>query len=368
MELSKLKICFLAGTLGSGGAERQLFYILRALHQQGADLRLLCLGRDEFWEGPVKELGVPVCYVGRAKFKLGRLLQIVRELRRNPPTIFQSQHFYTSAYVGAAARFLRLPGIGALRSNGLMDVQDSGPIGAWLSLHTPRVMVANSNAAIRYAKEYGVPPKRLYFLQNVVDTDHLRPGARRGESPVRLIAVGSLVQCKRFDRFLTTLAMLRREAKTPVTGVIVGSGPLRDELENQAKALGLLPSGVEFKGSIADIAPVYREADICVLTSDYEGTPNVLLEAMASGLPVVATKVGGVPELIKDGENGFMLELSDKAGFHAALAKLIADPEARIQMGHCARSFVEKNHRIEVLPEKLLALYRFVLSTRQSGK
>jgi glycosyltransferase involved in cell wall biosynthesis len=361
MELSKLKICFLAATLATGGAERQLFYILHALRQKGADVRLLCLDRNEFWEDPIKGLGVPICYAGGAKSKLRRLFQIVAELRKDPPAIFQSQHFYTGAYVGAAARLLRIPGIGALRSSGVMDVQASGPIGGWLGLHVPKVMVANSQAAIRFATKQGLRPERMYFLRNVVDTDHWIPGVRCGERTVRLITAGRLVRCKRFDRFLTALARLRREMNTPVTGVIVGGGPLRVELEKQAEALGLLPSAVEFKGSLAEVAPVYREADICVLTSDHEGTPNVLLEAMACGLPIVATRVGGVPELIREAENGFMTEPGDEAGLYAALAKLIADPQSRMRMGQCARAYVQRQHSLHSLPGQLLDLYRFVL-------
>jgi glycosyltransferase involved in cell wall biosynthesis len=365
MDLSKLKICFLAGTLGQGGAERQLFYNLSVLRQCGADVRLLCLRQHDFWEDRIKLLGVPIIYAARAKSKLRRLFHIIAELRRDPPAIFQSQHFFTSAYVGAAARLLRIPGIGALRSDGFSDVLDTGRIGGWLNLRAPKVIVANSQAAIRYATEHGIRPERLHFLGNVVDTSHLRPGVRSGGEPIRLIAVGQLYEAKRFDRFLSTLARLRREGNRPVTGVIVGDGPLRAQLEKQARALGLLPSAVEFKGRITDVAPMYPEADICVLTSDHEGTPNVLLEAMSSGLPVVSTRVGGVSEIIHEGENGFMADLGDDAGLFSALVKLVDDPQCRMRMGQQARAFVERNHSLEALPGKLRDLYRRVLSNPQ---
>jgi len=323
---------------------------------------LLCLAQNEFWEDRLKSLGVPVNCVGQAKSRLRRLFRMVAELRKDPPAIFQSQHFYTSAYVAATARVLRLRDIGAMRSNGLKEVQASGPIGGWLSLHTPRVMAANSHAAIRYAVEQGVRQERLYFLPNVVDTRQLRPAAHRGENPFRLVAAGSLLQCKRFDRFLSVLSRLRSEVNRPVTGMIVGAGPLRPQLEKQAEALGLLPSGVEFRGSVADIAPVYQQADVCVLTSDYEGTPNVLLEAMASGLPVVATKVGGVPEIVEQGKTGFMVEPGDEAGMCAALVRLSNDSQLRMEMGRDARTYVEANHSLDRLLSMLRGLYRLALS------
>jgi glycosyltransferase involved in cell wall biosynthesis len=223
------------------------------------------------------------------------------------------------------------------------------------------VIAANSQAAIRYATEHGVRPERLYFLPNVVDTKQMKPVARRGEHPVRLITVGSLIQCKRFDRFLSILARLRSEVDRPVSGVIIGAGPLREQLEKQAGALGLLPSTLQFRGSVSDVASVYQEADICVLTSDYEGTPNVLLEAMASGLPVVATKVGGVPEIVRQGKNGFVVEPGDETSLCAALVRLINDSRLRMQMGRDARAYVEANHSLDRLPIMLHGLYRLAL-------
>ncbi len=310
--LSGLKTCFLAGTLGQGGAERQLFCILRALRQIGVAPRVFCLRQNEFWEERIKKLGVPITYVGQTPSKLMRLFRMVAGLRKDPPAVFQSQHFYTNAYVAATARILRLRDIGAIRSNGLNELEANGPISGWLNLHSPRIVTANSHAAIQYAVGQGVPAKRLYFLANVVDTEQFKPVVCGGQKAVRLVTVGSLIPIKRFDRFLRVLALLRRKVNRQVTGMIVGAGPLKTELEEQAEALGLLPDGVKFRGSVAEMAPVYRNADVCVLTSDYEGTPNVLLEAMASGLAVVATNVGGVSEVVRQGENGFLVEPGDE--------------------------------------------------------
>lgn len=362
MDLSGFKVCFLAGTLGQGGAERQLFYMLRALRRSGALPHLLCFSQNEFWEGRVKSLGVPITWVGQQKSRLRRLLRLVAELRRDRPLVFQSQHFYTSAYVGFVARLLRLPGIGALRTDAVGQVRANGRVGGWLILHAPSVVAANSQAALRYAVKYGVRPEQLYFLPNVVDTELMQPQSRIPEPSVRLITVGRLIPCKRFDRFLSALARLRRETKKPVKGLIVGAGPMRAQLEKQAGVLGLLPYAVEFRGSVADVTPLYQQADACVLTSDYEGTPNVLLEAMASALPVVATSVGGVPEIVQEGKNGFLVKPGDEDGLCGALGRLISDSEGRLEMGKAARKYVELNHSIDRLPSVLGSLYDLALS------
>lgn len=355
-------MCFLAGTLGQGGAERQLFYILRTLRQSGVVPRLFCLDRNAFWEQPIKDLGVPITWIGAAKSKGGRLFRLLMELSKDRPTVFQSQHFYTNGYVAAAAKVLRLSSVGALRSNGRMERQDCGRAGGWLNLRTPRMLAANSQTAIRYAIDQGVPPARLFLLSNVVDTDRFSPATGAEHNELRLISVGRLVPSKRFDRFIALVARLRRESRPELKAILVGGGPLNDNLRNQAHTLGLDDSALEFRGSISEMPPVYREADIFVMTSECEGAPNVLLEAMASGLPVVANNVGGVSEFVRHGHDGLLVEPKDDEGLVARLVRLIHHPELRSAMGRSARAHVEADYSLESLPGMLRRLYGLALS------
>ena len=162
--------------------------------------------------------------------------------------------------------------------------------------------------------------------------------------------MGRLIPSKRLDRFVDLLARLRLESKCDVLGAIVGDGPLLGSLKAQAAALGLPPSVLSFRGSVAEVAPMYRESDVLVMTSEAEGTPNVLLEAMASALPVVSTAVGGVPEIIRDGRNGFLVGASDEPGLSAVVERLVQDPALRLAMGQQARAYVLANHSLERLP------------------
>lgn len=364
-DLSTLKLCFLAGTLEHGGAERQLFYMLRALCQAGATPRLLSLDQGEFWEEKIQSLGVRVTWVGGHSSRLKRLVRVLKEMRQDPPAVLQSQHFYANAYVGLTARLLPIAGIGALRSNGRIEVQESGRLGGWLNLHCTGTLAGNSKMALQYAMVRGVPAARLYFLPNVVDTDWFQPANHFSNGPVTLLAMGRLVREKRLDRFLAIMERLKNSYHLNVRGLIVGPGcqdeDLRPELERLAQHFGLLNNIVQFRGGLADVRSVYREATICVLTSDYEGTPNVLLEAMACGLPVVASKVGGVPDIVRHGETGLLVEPEDLAGFAAAVAGLVQNPERRNEMGRCARSFVEEYHSLQRLPAYLAGLYQQAL-------
>lgn len=356
-DLSKLKVCFVAGTLGQGGAERQLFYMLQALRQSGAAVRLLCLTQGEFWESRIQELGVPVIWVGQDSSRVARVRRIVRELRGDPPDILQSAHFYTNLYVALASRWLGLKEIGAVRNDALSEVKANGRLLGRLSLRLPRVLAPNSQAGLRNAVKLGVPSAHCHFLPNVVDTARFVSLDRSQRDVVTLLAVGRLVPQKRMDRFLRVLAGVRAGSPVPVRGIIAGTGELKETLEAQAQELKLLPEGVEFLGSVSDLIPVYQRADLFVLTSDWEGTPNVVLEASASGLPVMATRAGGTGDVVHDGLTGLMFGSNDEAGMIRAILNLVGDGRQRFVMGTAARQFVEAQHSVRELPKFLSALY-----------
>ena len=361
-QLAGRKVCFLAGTLGSGGAERQLYHFLQALCLSGARPRLLSFDRGKFWEEPIRRLGVPVACVGDTSSRLKRLLAFLRALHADPPDVVQSQHFFTNSYVAAAAHWLRVPGIGALRSNGCMEVRDCGRLGGWLNLHTPRLLATNSRVALDYARARGIPSRRLFLLPNVVDTTRLKPAGERPPGPIRLLAAGRLVPGKRFERFIFALARLRKRLGEDVCGTLAGDGPCRASLEKYAAAQGLRSQHLEFTGAVADLAGLYNRADIFVLTSDYEGTPNVLLEAMAAGLAVVATEVGGVPEIVRRDETGRLCAPDNPDALLDALLGLVQEANTRQALARSARNYVEANHSPELLPARLTELYQLASS------
>jgi glycosyltransferase involved in cell wall biosynthesis len=163
------------------------------------------------------------------------------------------------------------------------------------------------------------------------------------------------------DRFVRVLAALNRTGEFSVRGLIVGTGPLREELESQAKCLGLSDGQLEFRGSVSRMTSVYAEVDVLVLTSEWEGTPNVVLEAMATGLPVVATNVGGVSDILND-EVGFLVENDDERTMLKHLSHLVADSSRRQKVGRGAAVFVKERFSHERLSADLKALYNRSLS------
>lgn len=364
VDLSQLRVCFLAGTLGQGGAERQLFYLLKMLRAQGATVRLLSLTRGEFWEAPIAELGVDVRWAGQRQSRPARLASIISEAKAFRPDILQSQHFYTNLYATAAARWLGIREIGALRCDGSSEVAEHGRALGSLSLRWPRVIAANSRAAIEYAVRNGRDVASMFFLPNAIDSTQFVGSDRNGDAPggvVRLLTAGRLEEQKRMDRLLRVLAALRRQCSIPFHAVIAGDGTLRPQLERQAAETGL-SEAVEFRGLVRDMNAAYREADVFLLTSDWEGTPNVVLEAMASGLPVVATNVGGVPDVIEHGVTGLLAAPAAEPELTALLQRLVEQSQLRAQLGNAARSRIEQQHALRGLPRLLADLYRLALA------
>ena len=127
VDLSRLKICFIVGTLGQGGAERQLYYLVKELYNCGTQLLILSLTRNEFWEAKIRELGIPIHWVGKSHSWFIRLATIIRILRGKKYDYVYSQHFFTNLYACFAAKAIRSIGIGSLRSNCINEVQSLGP-------------------------------------------------------------------------------------------------------------------------------------------------------------------------------------------------------------------------------------------------
>lgn len=386
LDFSGLRLSFITGTLGQGGAERQLFYCLRALLTGGAQIQLLSIRQGEYWEAPLRALGLPIEWVGGGSGKLARLQRLQRILaatRAFKPNVIQSQHFYINAYAALAARRLGVPDIGAIRSDVFSEMRDAGWLGRWC-LRLPQTLAANSLNGLRNAAALGLPAQRLHLLRNVVDTTQFYPDLSKQAAPtaaltarpVRVLALGRLRPEKRLDRLLRVIAKVKAQvqaqvqAQTPLSFKvsIAGDGPLEAELTAQAQQLGLLPDTVEFCGAVREPRELYQTADIFMLTSDREGTPNAVLEAQACGLPVVATRVGDLPELVSEGLTGLLAAPEDETALATALQRLLSDPALRTTMGQRARAAVVANYSVAALPTLLKQFYQAALPARvQTG-
>jgi len=242
------------------------------------------------------------------------------------------------------------------------------PIDRWVLRRLPRVVAVSSDVR-RALVAAGADASRITVLLNGIDPEAFRRdgGTRErmrrelGFSPTdRVIgAVGRLERQKRFDLLLEAFAAVR-SSRPDLRLVIVGDGSLRGDLEAHAARLGIAEA-CRFLGHRLDIADLHNAFDLFVQSSEYEGTPNAVLEAMAMETPIVATDVGGTSELALAEIHGLIVPCRDVAALAAAIGSALNDPDAARARARAARarvegdlSFAERTRRLEAIYDELV--------------
>ena len=224
---------------------------------------------------------------------------------------------------------------------------------------------------IRLLKEMLTPglSERFVAVYHGIDTSVYAPGDAQAAEPPVIISVGRLIEKKGFDVLIGACAIMK-DAGLVFRCEIAGEGVLRDALERQIEAREL-NENVKLLGqqSQQQLVERYREATLCVLPcvvasdGDHDGLPNVLLEAAACGTPCISTPVGGVPELIRDGETGLLVPERDAQATAGAMKRLLEDAELRQRLAEAARREIEKRFAIEANVRRLAE----VLGLRGAG-
>jgi glycosyltransferase involved in cell wall biosynthesis len=201
--------------------------------------------------------------------------------------------------------------------------------------------------------------ERTVVIRNAVPLDGA-PRPRDDRARPLVLAVGRLKAPKDFLTLVRALALLRPGS---FDALIVGEGPDRPVLEGEARRLGL-EDRVRFAGERHDVPDLLADADVFVLSSSSEGLPVSVLEAMAAELPVVASRVGGMPELVLDGVTGLLVEPGDPDELAAAIDRLVADGDLRRSLGVCGRAYSESHFDPDSFARAHVNLYAEELARR----
>lgn len=209
----------------------------------------------------------------------------------------------------------------------------------WVSKRAAAIAPVSSEL-LEIIRTLGVPEEKLYLPRFGVDAEMFVPAEQpvRNSDPVRVIYAGALIPKKGIQ---TLFQALNHESLRDVCLVLVGDGYYADELRSLCESAGL-SQRTHWTGSLSPpaVAEEMRRSDILCLPSFTEGSPNVIKEAMACGLPVVASRVGGVPDLVREGETGLLFEAGDANQLRTCLVKLVADGHLRRKMGAAAREHI----------------------------
>jgi glycosyltransferase involved in cell wall biosynthesis len=204
---------------------------------------------------------------------------------------------------------------------------------------------------------------RRHEPASAADIAALRTRLGIGEAEKVVLAVGRLSREKGHNAMIEGFKHLREtNPAMSLKLIIVGDGPERSKLEAIAESLGVKEL-VVFAGQVSDVRPFYGMADVFALPSHSEGSPNVLLEAMATNVPVVATAVGGVPEIVEDNQSALLVSANDPPALAAAIAQLLTDKPLGQRLATNAAALIDTRFTPENYARSLVEIYREVVST-----
>jgi len=339
--IAPLRVLIVAGNGIVGGMESTIARLAERLPSSAFSLVALCP-----FEGPfsarMREQGVPVHISPMGeKLRWHSVQRAVTLAREHEVHVIHAHMGPAHVVAGLAGRATRTPVLATVHSMHL----------SMLDLEIHRLAATHlcvvSEAARAHALAVGAEPARLSVIRNGVDAEEFRPrpkaGSREGDA-LTVGFVGRLSPEKNPELFLRTVAIVHANAPA-VRFVMIGDGPLRLELETLAKALRI-EHVVTFAGECPGMPEQYHSLDVVLCTSWHEGTPLAVLEAMASGLPVVATDIGGNPELVAAGITGWLTLPGDEVAMAERTLSLLSDRALRERFGAAARARAVKEFSV----------------------
>lgn len=310
---STTKIAIMIGQLGRGGSERQLYAFLNYCDRDRWSPIVYVSGALGPWDAPIRDLGIPISLLqGKPVTKMWQFRELCRT---NRVRRFFSWSAYTNGY-GLALLGLDIPRIGSFRNICSPELFGRyGGLWLWMSLAAVSTVVCNSQETTAAVRSRVGNRKRVVYVPNSVrQVKNMtlcratwRQRLQISESEILILGVGRLAPQKNFARFVEMVDLVSR--KVPIRAVVAGkdAGCL-ESLRQQINASGIDSGVIEFIGPVPDARKLVCAADVFVLSSDYEGMPNVIMEALAAGVPCVSTEVNGVSALIEQGVNGFITD------------------------------------------------------------
>ena len=380
-----LRIVALMESAWVTGPAKNLIEFARRTATPGEDatrveLTLVTYGRgsgESTFVAAARSAGIPTFVLAeRGPFDVAvipQLKQVVTECR---PDIIQSHNIKSHFLVRLTGLYRRYPWIAFNHGYTAVDLKDRlySQLDRWSLRAASRVVAVCGSFGRRLAAR-GVDPARIRIQHNPASPFAVPPAGEISRAACALgvagepvvLCVGRLSREKGHADLLQALALLRQTEGAPSFRlVLVGDGRERERLVRLAARLDLSGS-VIFAGHQTNVRPYYAMATLLVLPSHTEGSPNVVLEALSAGLPVVATDVGGVPEILDHERTGLIVPPRHPAAMAAAIRRLLKDQALRGRLGRSGQAHVHAHFTVEAYVRALVALYEEVLSVRAAA-
>lgn len=353
------RLVYLAGQLGPGGAQRQLCYLLQAMDRDRYRPTVIAwrLTNDAVYITQLQNLGIPLYFLPARFPAPGKMLVFRSIVKRLQPEVVHSYSFFTNVVVGWSLQGLPAIRIGSIRNDFTNDCDRAGQVLGRLSARWPRHQICNSVTAknsVLSSKKF-FRPAVPHVVRNALDLETFKVNTVLPAKPT-VLALGRLYPQKRWDRFLDVIASVKKR-QIPFTVLHAGDGPLRNQLISRARNLQLEDT-IHFLGYQRDIPALLASCSFLLHTSDHEGCPNVVMEAMACGRAVVATDAGDTAYLIDDEKTGYVVPKDDKEALVDRTTRLLTHPDLCRQLGQNARLKAEREFGLDRLVHETLAAYR----------
>lgn len=356
-----------------GGLERQAHELAKALRELGLDVLALS-GRVEPGQLANETVeGITVFRIPWSRKKYVRFLRtpfdlcrVLRAQRKTYNVIHLHQHSWFGLFTILVAKWLRVPILTKLPNGGGfglpgMATRRFGSLKLAILLRSD-ALVAMSRESLAELQHAHFPAGRVLATPNGIrlGTGRSVTNARTiNTQPCRVVFVGRLSEQKRLDSLLAAWSKVVHAEKAHAILEMWGSGPMETVLRLRCDELGLADFTI-FRGYVEDVRSRLPEMDVFVLPSHAEGNSNALLEAMAAGLPIVSTRVGGTPMLVGHEGANFLCEPGNVDSLAVNMLKLIQDPELRVQVGSAMRRRVERHFDINRVAQTYADAYRFL--------
>jgi glycosyltransferase involved in cell wall biosynthesis len=341
------RLVFLLQDLEFGGTQRHVLELAHRLDPSRFQVEVwLMIARDDMV--PLAQArGIPLVWLSRGRHAgPASVINLWRKLQTTRVDLLVNLTVVPNIWGRVLGRCHKVPVIVG-NCRGGADPRRQHERWLWPLAHR---IVCNSRALRDSLTDgYGVPADRLTVIHNGVDTDFYQPPALtdKNNGAPRVLCVARMVQDKDHDTLIRAFQLVSKSHPQAQLW-LVGNGPRKPAIQSQVYGC-LPPDRVRFIPGQADLRPLLRQASLLVLSSSQESLPNVVLEAMAAGLPVVATHVGGLAEVVLTGETGWLAPPRDPAALAAAISHLLDNPEARVTFGRAGRRRAQRDFSLTAM-------------------
>jgi len=346
-----------------------LTLLAAGLPARGFDAHVYALTRGGPLEVPLREAGIPVCVLNKSrKIDPSAYWRLKRHVQSLQPDLVQTWLFAANSYGRAAALSAGVRRIVA--SERCVDPWKAWhelAIDRWLARRTDRIIV-NSSGVREFYERHGIAAEKFVVIPNGVEPAGGASLARDEllaslglPADARIIGAVNRLWPQKRVKDLIWAADLLKVIRSDVHLLIIGEGPQRDRLLRFRQQV-CIEDKVHFLGARADVPQILPHCDAVWLGSEYEGLPNVVMEAMSCAVPVVATDIAGNRDLVVHGETGYLVPVGDRAGFAKYTNKLLDDRALARRLGEAGRVRMLTEFTIEKMVERHAALYRELLA------